>query len=158
MRLRSVQSVAAPIWRALSATGKYLAAAPGPVQNFAVAKFAQYSRIDVRRADAEMRSELRAEPCGVEDRTGPDHPFGRHPATAGDHSGNLGQVATRKIGAAVAANTAGAISTKISALRDSKSNRLSPGLSLVPAASTTTRAPSRWADCPARTGQDPQKA
>ena len=50
--------------------------------------------------------------------------------------------------ARLAANTAGTISAKILALRDSKSNRLSPGLSLVPAASTTTRAPSRPAESP----------
>ena len=51
---------------------------------------------------------------------------------------STGLVATRKIGSGAAANTAGTISAKISALRDSRSSRLSPGLWLVPAASTTT--------------------
>jgi hypothetical protein len=64
---------------------------------------------------------------------------------------STGLVATRKIGSGAAANTAGTISAKISALRDSRSNRLSPGLWLIPAASTTRRAPSRSANSPART-------
>ena len=64
---------------------------------------------------------------------------------------STGLVATRKIGSGAAANTAGTISAKISALRDSRSSRLSPGLWLAPAASTTRRAPSRSANSPPRT-------
>ena len=41
---------------------------------------------------------------------------------------STGLVATRKIGSLVAASTAGTISAKISALRDSRSSRVSPGL------------------------------
>ena len=41
---------------------------------------------------------------------------------------STGLVVTRKIGSGAAANTAGAISAKISALRESRSSRLSPGL------------------------------
>ncbi len=50
---------------------------------------------------------------------------------------STGLVATRRIGAGVAASTAGTISAKISALRDKRSSRLSPRLWFVPAASTT---------------------
>ncbi len=59
--------------------------------------------------------------------------------------------ATRKTVSGTAASTAGTISAKIAALRDKRSSQLSPGFWLAPAASTTTRAPSRSADSPART-------
>ena len=92
--------------------------------------FAQYSRIDVCRADTEMYGEQRAEPRGVEDGARPDHPFRRNTAPPGDcrdhdvdricgHQENR----VRRRPPAMPAR-----SEKISVLRNS---RLSPGLWLV---------------------------
>ncbi len=52
--------------------------------------FAEHTGIDVRRIDSDMRREQRAEPRGVEDRTGPDYAMRRHPVPAGEDGHNLG--------------------------------------------------------------------
>ena len=155
MRLRSASASRRPIWRATSATGKLPAAAPDQWST-SLSPCSPSTRIDVCWADAQMCREQRAEPRRVQDGAGPDHSFDgtpRRPAIAVTISviTSTGLVATRKIGSGAVANTAGTISAKSSALRDSKSSRFSPGLWLVPAASTTRRAPSRSANSPART-------
>ena len=103
------------------------------MQHLTVAVFAQDSRINVCRADAEMCGEQRAEPRGVEDGAGPDHSFRHNSTPPCDCGDNLGHHVNwigrhQKIGSGAAANTAGTISAKISALRESRSSRLSHGL------------------------------
>ena len=63
---------------------------PGPVQNLAVAMFAQHTGVDICRVDPEMRGERRAEPGGVKDRSGPDYALRRHSVPAGEDRHNLG--------------------------------------------------------------------
>ena len=119
--------------------------------------FAQHSRIDVCWADTEMCREQHVR-NRARSRTVPD-PITRSDATPRRPAIAITQSASsrrpdwsplrEKSDPGAAAKTAGTISAKISALRDNRSNRFSPGLWLVPAASTTSRAPSRSANSPA---------